>query len=75
MKIKYVMMLAAALLLTFLGPEVMAQCSVCTKTAAELGPDSAQGLNTGILYLMALPFAIGGIIGYKWWKSGQQEAE
>lgn len=72
MKAKYVLMSAGFLILMFLGPEVMAQCSVCTKAAAELGPDSAKGLNMGILYLMALPFAIGGVIGYKWWKSNQE---
>lgn len=71
MKRKYVMMMAGFFILMFIGPEVMAQCSICTKTAAELGPDSAKGLNMGILYLMALPFAIGGVIGYKWWKSSQ----
>lgn len=71
MKQKYVIMLAGFLLLLFIGPEVMAQCSVCTKAASELGPDSGKGLNMGILYLMALPFAIGGVIGYKWWKSNE----
>lgn len=71
MKRRYVLMMAGLLILMFFGPQVMAQCSICTKTASELGPDSAKGLNMGILYLMALPFAIGGVIGYKWWKSNQ----
>lgn len=78
MKSKYVWMLAGCLALMLIGPDVMAQCSICTKTAAELGPDAGKGLNMGILYLMALPFAIGGVIGYKWWKSSQdfeEEAE
>lgn len=75
MKAKHVIVLAGFLLLMSLSSEVMAQCSICTKTAAELGPDSAKGLNMGILYLMALPFAIGGVIGYKWWKSSQDPEE
>src|SRR5690606_23827358 len=36
MKSKYVLMLAGCLALILIGPEVMAQCSICTKTAAEL---------------------------------------
>jgi hypothetical protein len=51
---------------------VNAQCSVCTKTALQLGEKPAQGLNQGILYLMLMPFAIAGYIGYRWWK-GQKE--
>jgi len=47
----------------------MAQCSLCTKTAQQLGEKPAQGLNGGIIYLMVAPFAIVGVIGYRWWKS------
>jgi hypothetical protein len=42
---------------------------MCTKTAQQLGEKPAEGLNSGILYLMLAPFAIVGYIGYKWWKS------
>ena len=51
-----------------------AQCSVCTKTALQMGEKPAQGLNQGILYLMLMPFVIVGYIGYRWWK-GQKESE
>lgn len=44
------------------------QCSICTKTAMQLGEGPAKGLNAGILYLMATPLAIMGIIGFRWWK-------
>lgn len=44
------------------------QCSLCTRTAQQMGEKPAQGLNGGILYLMAVPFAIAGFIGYKWWR-------
>jgi hypothetical protein len=46
-----------------------AQCSMCTKTAQQLGEKPAAGLNSGILYLMLAPFAIIGVIAYRWWKS------
>lgn len=45
-----------------------AQCSVCTKTAAQLGEKPAEGLNAGIIYLALTPFAIFGVIAYRWWK-------
>ena len=45
-----------------------AQCSICTKTAGQLGEKRAQGLNTGIIYLMLAPFAIVGFIGFRWWQ-------
>ena len=46
-----------------------AQCSICTKTASQLGEKQGKGLNGGIIYLMLMPFAIGGYIGYRWWKN------
>ena len=45
-----------------------AQCSICTRTAQQLGEKPAHGLNAGIMYLAAAPLIIVGVIGYKWWK-------
>jgi hypothetical protein len=45
-----------------------AQCSLCTKTASQLGEKPAKALNSGIIYLMFTPLAIIGFIGYRWWK-------
>ena len=42
--------------------QVNAQCSLCTKTAQQMGEKPARGLNSGILYLMVMPFAIVGVI-------------
>jgi len=47
---------------------VEAQCSLCTKTAQQMGEKPAQGMNSGILYLMMMPFVIVGFIGFRWWK-------
>ena len=47
----------------------MAQCSICTKTAQQLGDDAAKGLNTGIIYLAFIPLSAIGYIGYRWWKN------
>jgi len=48
-----------------------AQCSICTKTAQQLGEKPAKGMNSGILYLAFAPFAIVGYIGYRWWKTNR----
>ncbi len=45
-----------------------AQCSICTKTAGQLGEKRAGSLNKGIVYLMLTPFAIAGFVGYRWWR-------
>ncbi|HAL95735.1 MAG: hypothetical protein EB025_00660 [Chitinophagaceae bacterium] len=61
----------AFLLFFYTTPILWAQCSICTKTAQQLGEGPAQGMNTGILYLAFAPFAIVGYIGYRWWKNNQ----
>ena len=53
---------------------VSAQCSICTKTAGQLGEKKAQSLNSGIVYLMLTPFVIAGYIGFRWWK-GEKEMQ
>ena len=45
-----------------------AQCSICTRSAQQLGEKPAKALNNGIIYLAAMPLAIFGFIAYKWWK-------
>lgn len=51
-----------------------AQCSICTKTASQIGEEAGRGFNAGILYLAAMPFGIVGYIAYKWWKSEKGES-
>jgi hypothetical protein len=46
----------------------MAQCSICTKTAGQIGQEAGKGFNAGIIYLAAMPFAIAGFIAFKWWQ-------
>lgn len=55
------------------GSFLMAQCSMCTKTAQQLGEKPAQGLNSGILYLMFAPFVIVGFIAFRWWKNNKED--
>ena len=57
----------------FLSQGLEAQCSICTKTAQQLGEKPARGLNSGILYLAFMPLAIAGVIGYRWWRTNKQD--
>jgi hypothetical protein len=59
------------LLLFMTAVEATAQCSICTKTAQQLGEKPAEGMNAGILYLAFAPMAIMGYLGYRWWKSNK----
>jgi hypothetical protein len=56
----------------FFSPFASGQCSICTKTAQQLGEKPAKGMNSGILYLAFAPFAIVGYIGYRWWRNSKQ---
>ncbi|MBZ5858850.1 hypothetical protein [Flavihumibacter profundi] len=47
------------------------QCSICTKTAQQMGEKPAKALNSGIVYLAATPLAILAVIGMRWWKSNK----
>jgi len=69
---KRILRFSLLFVLFFTSIGVQAQCAMCTKTAQQLGEKPAQGLNSGILYLMFAPFAIVGIIGYKWWKNNKR---
>lgn len=53
------------------GTGAHSQCSICTKTAQQLGEKPAKGMNSGILYLAFAPFAIVGYIGFRWWKNNK----
>lgn len=51
--------------------DASAQCSICTKTAQQLGEKPAKGMNGGILYLAFAPFAIVGYISYRFYKGNK----
>lgn len=68
------LILIAFLFLFFMLPvDLLAQCSICTKTAQQLGERPAKALNAGIIYLGLTPFLIIGYIGYRWWRNNQIE--
>jgi hypothetical protein len=58
----------------FIQTTIIAQCSLCTKTASQLGEKPAKALNKGIVYLALAPLAIGGGIWflYKKYNAGNE---
>jgi len=72
---KYLFIFSILIFFLLVNAQVGAQCAMCTKTAQQLGEKPAQGLNSGILYLMMAPFAIVGFIGYRWWKNQVNASE
>lgn len=46
--------------------ETYSQCSMCRAVLqSEEGQATAKGINNGILYLMAIPYLLVGIVGWK----------
>ena len=52
-----------------------AQCAMCRSTLennySNGNPGIASGINTGILYLLAMPYLAIMILGYLWYKSSK----
>ena len=65
-----VLVVACLVMLNF---SAEAQCSICTKTVQQMGNKAAEGFNSGIIYLMLVPYAAIGIVGYKWWKGNHEK--
>jgi hypothetical protein len=68
------LLIAAAIVLFVLSSSVdlSAQCAMCKATVTEnviSGKGKGQGLNSGILYLMAFPYIIASVIGFFWYKA------
>lgn len=72
-KTKYILtaiLVFAVLLFAFTSAN--AQCSVCRASAesnVEHGYTVGRGLNTGILYLLSIPYVLGGVAFTIWYKN------
>ena len=56
--------------------DVVAQCPMCRMAAEsnlQQGGSMARGLNTGILYMLALPYILVAGFGYFWWQQRKKE--
>ena len=59
--------LLGVILLLFISSDVVyGQCSMCRAVIqSEEGQATAKGINNGILYLMAIPYLLVGVVGWK----------
>jgi len=71
-KIFIILLLAASF--SFINKRADAQCSICAKTVAQMGTKPATGFNTGIIYLMVIPYLAIGAVGYKWWQNEKRKS-
>lgn len=81
MKIRFLRRISIAVLflsLSVLTPTstVEAQCPMCRMTAESNlanGGQEGRGLNNGILYMLATPYLLIGVIGYVWWRNRRKD--
>lgn len=68
--------------LSLITTEAYSQCAMCRATVeSNVGTGSSDdsesqvgaGLNTGILYLMLIPYLLVGTVGFLWYKSSQKK--
>ena len=70
---KMAVLTAGAIVLTAI--DGLAQCAMCRSTLennySNGNPGIAAGINTGILYLLSMPYLAVIVIGYLWYKSSK----
>ncbi|GAB3829908.1 hypothetical protein [Pontibacter rugosus] len=77
---KIVVALTVAFILMFAATDAYSQCAMCRATVeSNVGTGSKEpenqvgsGLNTGILYLMAIPYVLIGAVGFLWYMSNRK---
>ncbi len=69
--------LAVVILTVWTTADALAQCAMCRgsveSTMSNGRNQVAVGLNTGILYLLATPYLLVGVIAYLWYRSSRKE--
>lgn len=66
------------LMFLFSGVNLFSQCAMCERnaeTSLENGDTQAKGLNSGIMYLMVMPYLLVGGIGYYWYAQKKKAGE
>lgn len=69
--IKRILILAAFGLMLLGATQVKAQCAMCSATVAsnnKSGAKTTNGLNNGIIYLLAAPYLAVAAVGFVWYK-------
>lgn len=69
-------LLMLVLLVFIFQPDLYGQCPMCKMSAEsnlKNGGTEGRALNAGILYMLAMPYLLVGILGYVWWKKRKKE--
>ncbi len=69
---KKLLVLMGLMILCSISFELLAQCPMCKTSLEQARKDGTQvgsTLNTGILYLLVLPYSIASIFGIVWWRN------
>ena len=78
MKKPFLKIIAIACFLAIAPASAPAQCPMC-KIGAESnlknGGSAGQGLNSGILYMLAMPYLLVATLGFIWWKNKKKVEE
>ncbi len=75
---KLSLVFSLALVLVFLAHDGFAQCAMCKATIEANSTNSSKygvGLNTGILYLMMVPYIAAAVIGYFWYRNAKSSGK
>ena len=81
MKIKkWILSIATVVLLATVvyPPQAEAQCPMCRLSAEsnlKNGGTEGKGLNKGILFMLAMPYLLIGVIGYAWYRNQKKDEE
>jgi len=70
-KIVAILILSAVFFLIAGTNQSKAQCSICTRSAQQMGEKPGKALNAGIIYLAFTPLAVAGVIGFRWYKQNR----
>lgn len=76
-----VWLLSVWLVLGLTSTTSLAQCAMCqasiesSESSQATFKQRAKGLNSGILYLMCIPYLLAGIIGFVWYRSSKKERD
>lgn len=76
---KYIKLILLLVALFFVAaPAVDAQCPMCrmaVESNLKAGGKAGRGLNTGILYMLAMPYVLVGGLAFVWWRNRSKNVD
>ncbi|UYZ59285.1 hypothetical protein [Hymenobacter latericus] len=79
-KVLFAVLPVLFVLLLSLAPQtIYAQCTLCKNNVESARTDKdgydISGLNKGILYMMAAPYVMGGLVGFFWYRNVRRKRQ